>query len=408
MDDKNKVIIIEPVIKSNVFLNYLKKLIINILHENKISLSSIKKDGFYYIIKIKKNDQIVFTMDLLSKVSGIGHIFVAKSLMIDYNILSQTIIQIGKKVVLKDEKFFIIITYSEDGQGKKKEFSFIKKDLEFFVISELSRLSLGIRYVKNECEADKTLFVLIGRNFAYVSLLLKRGNEIMPFKFLKETVTCPIYEEYSFLSLVSVLDNGFFPIPLIFYKDENQLIKSLKAFEKIVKRYPIKKLTLNLFNLNDINSRLNEFHLKNNDNFNQDKEEMMQALLFDEVIVKISLQSKIDANFICIPFLPFLHPFWFFKKNILVSFEFGKIPLTPFLFNYKLKNNLREFYNCRTDGAKQKPLGSNSLFLEVTPKEYESYYKKTVNVINTSSSKEIRKFSLDTGKDDILDIINSI
>ena len=68
MDNKSKVIIIEPIIKSKIFLNYLKKLIINILHENKISLSSIKKDGFYYIIKIKKNDEIVFTMDLLSKV----------------------------------------------------------------------------------------------------------------------------------------------------------------------------------------------------------------------------------------------------------------------------------------------------------------------------------------------------
>lgn len=98
MDDKNKVIIIESIIKSNVFLSYLKKLIINILHENKISLSSIKKDGFYYIIKIKKNDEIVFAMDLLSKVSGIAHIFVAKSLIIDYNTLSQSIIQIGKKV----------------------------------------------------------------------------------------------------------------------------------------------------------------------------------------------------------------------------------------------------------------------------------------------------------------------
>ncbi len=408
MDDKNNVIIIESIIKSNVFLSYLKKLIINILHENKILLSSIKKDGFYYIIKIKKNEEIVFTMDLLSKVSGIAYIFVAKSLIIDYNTLSQAIIQIGKKVVLKDEKFSVIITSSEDGRCKKKKFSFIKKDLEFFVISEMSSLSLGIRYVKNEYEADKTLFVLIGSNYAYVSLLLKRGNEILPFKFLKETVICPIYREYSFLSLVSVLDNGFFPIPLIFYNDENQLIKLLKAFEKIIKRYPIKKITVNLFSLNDINSRLNDFYLKNNDNSKKDKKETMKALLFDEVIVKILLRSKIDSNFICLPFLPFLHPFWFFKKNILMSFESGKIPLTPFLFNYKLKDNLNDYYNCRTDSARHKSVGPYPSFLDVTPKYYEAYYKKIINWINTSSSKEIRKFNLDTGKDDILDIINSI
>jgi len=408
MTNKSKVIIIEPIIKSNIFLNHLEKLIINILHENKISVSSIKKDGFYYIIKIKNNDEIVFTMDLLSKVSGIAYILVAKSLMIDYNILSQAIIQIGKRILLKDEKFSIIITPSKDGQRKKNEFSFLKKDLEFFVISELSSLSLGVRHVKNECEADKTLFVLIGSNLAYVSLLLKRGNEIMPFKFLRETVICPIYKEYSFLSLVSVLDNGFFPIPLIFYNDENQLIKNLKAFEKIVKRYPIKKITINLLNLNAIDSRLNKFFLKNNDCSKQDKEEMAKVLLFDEVIVKILLQSKIDANFICLPFLPFLHPFWFFKKNILSSFESGKIPLTPFLFNYKLNYNLKDFYNCSNDTARQKAVESNPLFLDVTPKEYEKYYKKTINMIDISLSKKIRKFNLDAGKDDILDIINSI
>jgi hypothetical protein len=408
MDNKSKVIIIEPIIKSNIFLMYLKKLIINILHENKISLSSIKKDGFYFIIKIKKNDEIVFTMDLLSKVSGIAYILVAKSLIIDYNILSQSIIRVGKRILLKGEKFSVIITTSKDGLCKK-EFLFLKKDLEFFVISELSSLSLGVKYVKNECEADKTLFVLIGSNLAYVSLLLKRGNEIIPFKFLRETVICPIYKEHSFLSLVSVLDNGFFPIPLIFYNDENQLIKLLKAFEKIVKRYPIKKITINLLNLNDIDSGRNEFYLKNNDRYKQDKEEMAKVLLFDEVIVKILLQSKIDAKFICLPFLPFLHPFWFFKKNILLSFESGKIPLTPFLFNYKLNYNLKDFYDCSTDGARQKPVEPNPLFLDVTPKEYENYYKKTTNMINTSSSsKEIRRFNLDAGKDDILDIINSI
>ena len=408
MDDKNKVIIIESIIKSNVFLSYLKKLIINILHENKISLSSIKKDGFYYIIKIKKNDELVFAMDLLSKVSGIAYIFVAKSLIIDYNTLSQAIIQIGKKVVLKDEKFSVIITASEDGLCKKNEFTLKKKDLEFFVISEMSSLSLGIRYVKNEYEADKILFVLIGSNFAYVSLLLKRGNEILPFKFLKETVICPIHKEYSFSSLVSVLDNGFFPIPVIFYNDQNQLIKLLKTFEKIIKRYPIKKITINLFSLNDINSRLNDFYLKNNDNSKKDKKEVMKALLFDEIIVKILLGSKIDADFICLPFLPFLHPFWFFKKNILMSFESGKIPLTPFLFDYKSKDNLNDFYDGLTDGASQKSIGSNPSFLDVTPKYYEAYCKKIINRINASSSKEIRKFNLDTGKDDILDIINSI
>ena len=230
----------------------------------------------------------------------------------------------------------------------------------------------------------------------------------MPFKFLREKVICPIYKEYSFLSLVSVLDNGFFPIPLIFYNDQNQLIKFLKAFEKIVKRYPIKKITINLLNLNDVDPHLNEFDLKNNNRCKQDKEEMAKVLLFDEFIVKILLQSKIDANFICLPFLPFLHPLWFFKKNILLSFESGKIPLTPFLFNYKLNYKLKDFYNCilifpgKSPGIQSFIFGCNAQIIT------RAYCKKIINRINASSSKEIRKFNLDAGKDDILDIINSI
>ena len=57
---------------------------------------------------------------------------------------------------------------------KKMNFYFLDKDLEFLIISELSNISTGIKYVRNEIEADKILFILIGTDFAYVSLLLKR------------------------------------------------------------------------------------------------------------------------------------------------------------------------------------------------------------------------------------------
>ena len=405
-DENNKVIIIESIINSDIFLNYLKKLIIDILHEHNISFLSIKKDGLYYIVKLKKNNEIVFAMDLLSKVTGISCIFIAKSLEIDYDILSQTVVQIGKKILLADEKFSITITTSGENTLKENEYIFFKKDLEFFIISELSILSTGIKYVRNESEADKILFVLIGSDFAYVSLMLKRGKEVMPFKFLNEKVICPIYSEYSFLALTSILDNGFFPFLFIFYNNENQLIKILKALEKIIKRYPIQNIDLNLIKLNDLNIDLSESYLKNNDSIDMNKK-MMAKLIQDEIIVIILLQLKIDANFLCLPHLPFLHPLWFFKKNILLSFESGKIPLTPFLFNYEFKSNLKEFYNFNNSAIDEQSLDSNISFLDITQENFESTYQKFVNMIEVSS-KEIAKFNLDMGKDDILDILDSI
>ncbi len=405
-DENNKVIIIESIINSDIFLNYLKKLIIDILHEHNISFLSIKKDGLYYIVKLKKNNEIVFAMDLLSKVTGISRIFIAKSLEIDYDILSQTAVQIGKKILLADEKFSITITTSGGNILKENEYVFFKKDLEFFIISELSILSTGIKYVRNESEADKILFVLIGSDFAYVSLMLKRGKEVIPFKFLKEKVICPIYSEYSFLALTSILDNGFFPFLFIFYHNENQLIKILKALEKIIKKYPIQNIDLNLIKLNDLNTDLSESYLKNNHSIDMNKK-MMAKLIQDEIIVIILLQLKIDSNFLCLPHLPFLHPLWFFKKNILLSFESGKIPLTPFLFNYEFKSNLKEFYNFNNSAIDEQSLDSNISFLDITQENFESTYQKFVNMFEVSS-KEIAKFNLDMRKDDILDILDSI
>ncbi|HEY0579828.1 MAG TPA: hypothetical protein VGC75_03895, partial [Candidatus Nitrosocosmicus sp.] len=306
-NDDNKVLIIESVIKSNVFLNYLKKLIIDILYENQVSFSSIKKEGSFYIIKLIKDNELVHAMDLLDKVSGISRIFIAQFFVVDYDVISQTVIKIGKKILLDNEKFSITIATSKENNIKKNEFLFFRQDLEFLIISELSSISTSIKYVRNESEADKILFVLIGTNFAYISLLLKKGKEVMPFKFLKEKVICPVYNEYSFLSLIAILNNGFFPFPFIFYNNENQLIKILKSFDKIIKNYPIRHIDINLIQL-DEQLHYNTFSkFKTNDTFYRNEKTMVKLML-DEIIVVTLLQLKIDIDFICLPLLPFLHP----------------------------------------------------------------------------------------------------
>jgi hypothetical protein len=402
----NKVLIIESVIKSNVFLNYLKKLIIDILYENHISFSSIKKDGSFYIIKLNKDDELVNAMDLLDKVSGISRIFIAQFFVVDYDVISQKVIQIGKKILLNDEKFSIMIATSKENDKNKNNFSFFRQDLEFLIISELSNIPTGIKYVRNESEADKILFVLIGTNFAYISLMLKKGKEMMPFKFLKEKVICPVYSEYSFLSLIAILNNGFSPFPFIFYNNENQLIKILKSLDKIIKNYPIRQIDINLIQLDEQHYNIYS-KFKTNDTFYRHKKTMVKLML-DEIIVVTLLQLKIDIDFICLPLLPFLHPLWFFKKNILLSFKSGKIPLTPFLFNYEFQNTLKDFYNCDKSAIDDQSLDYVISFLDITQEEFEITFEKFFKIFELPSKKEIMQFNLDVGKDDILDILDSV
>jgi hypothetical protein len=409
LDDNNNVIIVESAIKSDLSLNYLKKLIIDILHENNVYISSIKKDGFYYVIELKKSNEIVFTMDLLSKVSGISYIFIAKPLVVDYDVLSKRVIQIWKEILLPGEKFYIIITLSDENNFKKNEFVFFRKDLEFFIISELSSFSIDLKNVRNEIEADKILYILIGNDFAYVSLLLKRCKELMPFKFLKEKVICPLYNEFSFLSFISILDNGFFPFPVFFYSSRNQLIKILKSFDKIIKRYPIRLIDINLINLGKVNLDLTRSLSKNNDDYSDVQKKMVYELIMEEIIVLILLQmKKVDLNFICLSFSPFFHPLWFIKKNVQLSFESGKIPLTPFLFNYDFKYNLKDFYKINNSMDVEQPLNSNLSFLDIEQKNYNLIFQKFVDTLKLPSTNEIIKFNLDMRKDDVLDILDSI
>ncbi len=409
MDDNNNVIIVESAIKSDLSLNYLKKLIIDILHENNVYISSIKKDGFYCIIELKKSNEIVFTMDLLSKVSGISYIFIAKPLVVDYDVLSKRVIQMWREILLPGEKFYITITLSDESNFKKNEFVFFRKDLEFFIISELSSFSIDIKNVRNEIEADKILYILIGNDFAYVSLLLKRCKELMPFKFLKEKVICPLYNEFSFLSFISILDNGFFPFPVFFYSSKNQLIKILKSFDKVIKRYPIRLIDINLINLEKVNLDLTRSLPKNNDDYSDVHKKMVYELMVEEIIVLILLQmKKVDLNFICLSFLPFFHPLWFIKKNVQLSFESGKIPLTPFLFNYDFKYNLKDFYKINNSMDVEQPLNSSLSFLDIEQKNYNLIFQKFVNTLKLPSTNEIIQLNLDMRKDDVLDILDSI
>ena len=410
MGDEKKVLVVEPVIKSDTFLDYLYNLIRDTLNENSVLSLTIKKDGFYFIVELKNTREMVFTMDLLSKISGISCIFIAECLIIDFDVLSQTVIRIGKEVLLPNEKFSITIRTSKKETSKDNgDLLFFKKDLEFLIISEISSLSPDIKYVTNEYEADKTLFVLIGSDFAYVSKMLTKNKEIIPFKFFRETVICPVYDDYSFLSIISILNNGFFPIPFVFYDGESNLRQSLKTFEKIIKKYPINNIVINLADLTHLCPNTDKSILDYGFNSNQSKRLMIKKLIIDETIITFLLKVRAETNFICLPLLPFLHPLWFFKKNILMSFESGKIPLTPFLFNYEFKRHLRDFYSINSNTVDEKSSGFSPLYLDVTREDFEFVNQKIkTNRLNGVSSRHTRQFDLDLRKDDILDILDSV
>ncbi len=400
--ENDKVIIVEPSTKSDLFINYLKDVVFNVLSENSISLLSLTKDGYYYVITLKKSDELVFTMNLLTKIPGISYVFIAKSFMNNYDLLSKSAVSIWKDLLFSCESFHIKIVSSI--LNKNDAENLILKDLEFFLISEMISICADAKYVKNEETADKIFFILIGTKYAYVSLIFAKLKNAIPFNFMNEKVTCAIYNNYSFLSIDSILKNGFSPLFFFFYFNRDQLLKFLKIFNKIIKNYPLWKIEINLIDLNKINSKLDQLYK----NFNSSNlEDSATFELFKEQIILFFLFNLNDNNPLCLSFSPLIHPYWFVKKNILLSFQSNKIPLLPFMFECESKNNLVNFYKSNNLIINDHEIYST---LDANQITFDDLYQKMLGYLQSIDdiNRNIVNIKLDLRKDDVLDILNSV
>ncbi len=403
LDKKNdKVIIIEPSIQSDLFLNYLKDVVFNILTEHSISLLSIINDGFYFVIQLKKNDELVYALNLLSKIPGISCVFIAKYFANEYDLLTKSIIPIWKDLLLSGESFHIKIISSTC--NKKSEKNLSSKDLEFFLISELTSICSGVKYDNSEENVEKIFFILMGTEYAYVSLLLKKLKNTIPFNFMNQKVTCAIYNDYCFLSIDSILKSGFIPLLFFFYSSRNQLLKFLKIFDKIIKNYPIYEIEINLVGLENVHNKLSS--LDEMFDFSDLGKDVTVELFKEQIILFLMYRFK-NYDVTCLSFLPLLHPFWFIKKNIQLSFQSNKIPLLPFLFEFNSRSNLVSFY--KFNNLRIETCISNS-FLDANQITFDNLCQKIlgdVSIIDDVNN-NILNFKLDLRKDDILDILNSV
>jgi hypothetical protein len=331
-----KVVVIEPAVKSAVSLGYLKNLIADALYSNGHSaVRSIDREGYYFVIRLKDTIELVAAMDSLGKCSGISYIFIAECIRNKFDDIVQTAIRAGKKSILENERFHLIVKSVHDNQNR--DTSYFEKDVEFSIQSELSSISPSIKHTENEYEADKCLFVLVGRKISYISILLRKGSDRIPFNFLSQPVVCPLYNTFSFLSFVSIVDTGYFPIPVIFYRSRKKLIRILKLFERVVKRYPFGDIQICLVDLRQAITNKNEIDSKLKSN-EKPIDRKAFVLIREEIIFLVLSHLDSATNFVSVPFSPFVHPFWFFKKNLVRLCQNAKIPLMPLLF----KNGLRD------------------------------------------------------------------
>ena len=326
----------------------------------------------------------------------------------EYDTLSKSVLSIANKLLMNGEKYLIRIETSKLTESKDDDFTYFKHDLEFFIQTELSSKAIGLAPVQDEAQADKILYILIGNDIAYISLLVLKGSDCTPFNFLQDIVLCPIYDECSLLSLVQVLDSGYMPLPIFFFRNQPQLIKIIRKFDEIIRNYPIDSVTFHLISMKDIQwpSVRHANRASKEGDISKEWRSQVQCLIYEQVIIKILLHSNLDSVLVSFPFVPFIQPNWFIEKNIKLFHESKKILLTPLLFSYtprafekKLTKLIGINYSIH-----QNTLIRNYL-VDSEPKDFAKVEGKYANSI---SHLNFKKFSLNIRKNDVLDVLDSI
>jgi len=389
-------------------MNFLKKSVKALLRSNNYKVKSITKEGYYIIIFLRNDSQLVQATELLRKTSGVSYIFIGVTKKPEYDTLSRSVLSIANKLLMDDEKYLIKIETSKLPEPKEGDFLYYKHDLDFFIQTELSSKAKGLISVQDETQADKILYILIGNNTAFVSLLVLKGSDRTPFNFLQEMVVCPLYDDSSMLSLVQVLDSGYMPLPIFFFRDRLQLIKQIRKFDEIIKDYPIDSITFYLLAMKD-NERTSlrpANRVSKESGLYKDKGSQVQHLVYEQVIIKILINSNFNSLCVSFPFVPYIHPDWFIQKNIKLFHQSKKMLLTPLLFSFPpsvFKRKLAKLIDTSYVINSSTPI--RNFLIDNEPKDFAKAETKYANSINTL---DFKKFSLSIRKNDILDVLDTI
>ncbi|WP_458747004.1 hypothetical protein [Candidatus Nitrosocosmicus sp. T] len=421
--DNRKAIVIESTFKSISFINLLKKSATALLSSYKYKIKSIKKEGYYIIIFLDNDSQLVQATEILGKLAGISYIFIGITKKLQYDTLSSSALSIANKFLMDGEKYLVKIESSKLTKPRDGDFIYNKYDLDFFLQSELSSKAKGLVSVKDESQADKILYILIGNKIAFVSLLVLKGSDRTPFNYVQEMVVCPLYDDCSMLSLVQVLDSGYMPIPIFFFSDRLQLIKQLRKFDVIIRNYPIDSITFYLFSMTVIvesasletanivskerglSKYKDRYKYKDKD---KDKWNQIQHLIYEQVIIKILVDSNFESFLVSFPFVPYIHPNWFIQKNIRLFHQSEKMLLTPLLFRFPPGLLERELTKLIDPNYTRNSATSSiqNYLIDSEPKDFDKIVTEYANPNRDLIRK--KKFSLDVRKNDILDVLNTI
>lgn len=407
----SKVIIIEPVFRTEPFIRFLIKSIKSTLKLHGYEYHSIQNQGYFIIITIKNSLKLVDSFNGLKFISGISYILIGTAIKSDFETLAKKSALIQLKLLFDNEKYFLKVTSIHNSSSKSRELIYSLFDLEFHIQSELSSSARGLVRVDVESDADRVLYIITGPKLAYISLLVHKGPNDIPFNYLKDSVLCPVFDTVSIISFIAILRSGYRPIPIFYYWSRNHLKNLIKAYEFYARRNTEGFYEFYLFSMGDLLPNVFQELFSSSQNSNKKGLPDNSLLWINYQILVFNILSKCDLLYdkVALPLVTFVHPLWYMNKVYSQFKNSNKTPITPLLFNYTIDDfrfTLTELKHLDVGIETNEHVISNMIRRDtkqhLNPQMFNS--KKTLRDLKTRH----KKFKLKVSKDDIFDIFNSI
>ena len=295
----NTYIVIFPSLFAENKISLLMENIKKILKIQNQNFTKVSRDG--NLILVDANDP-VFASSTIGLLFGIKEIMIAKQIKNDFKTIVNEITKVGSSLLLKGEKFYV----SVDGKPQ----GYMTKDVELSATSSLIEKNKKINAEPGTKEKhDKLLMSYITKSNAYVSIFNDKGLGGTVNNSQNDKVICGISNEFSAITCLETIKQGFSVKIVVFYKNDSELLNIVKMLHKILPR------TLQL------TSEIEFYKVDLGNNLNT------RNLISAKILSKIAVKEKI--SYVSLPISPLIFSSTIIKKLKTYVFELGLIPIIP-------------------------------------------------------------------------------
>ena len=267
---EDTLVVVYPSLFAENKINQLIENIKKILKIKNLRFGKITKDDFLICVQA---DDPVFVSSAIALLFGVKQIVIAKKIKNDFKTIVSQVSEIGSNLLLKGEKFYV----KADGHTK----GFVIKDLELAATSTLIQKNQKISAKPGTASKhDRLLQVYVTKSNAYVCIFVDNGLGGTVNNSQGKRIVCSIYDEFSVLSCLETIKQGFEVKLLICYETRENLIHLMKILDKLLPRILRLDVELEFYKISKFGKNAKEILSKNS--------------LIVEILIKSAQENKIS------------------------------------------------------------------------------------------------------------------